>query len=119
MAASLQSNLVDGVHRFIPIKPDVPVPNKTARLPDECFYPKSTNRSLPFQDIVTTAQTLPSVSPQGTNLNVNVADYALIRDAKKTYGKVENLGNAWQGCLLDASHSIRIGERNLGSIDIT
>jgi hypothetical protein len=119
-AATLESNIVSNKHRFNPVQADIPVRQRTMRLPKETFEPKVKDRSLPFDEIVSTSSTTTWHSPCSNDNCVKIADLQMIEDAKDEAGLLPagKLQKAWQGVLLDATHNLVVAIKKNGDANM-
>ncbi|CAK0849458.1 unnamed protein product, partial [Prorocentrum cordatum] len=112
-AAALESNAVSDKHRS--------VKQRTRKLPRDTFEPKVKDRSLPFDDIVSTTSTTARHYLCRSDNCVKAADLQMIEDAKDAAGliPVGMLQKAWQGVLLDATHNLVVGIQKRDGPDMT
>lgn len=110
MAVALMANVLDERHSYKPILWDLPVHGKRASLKREVFASPASDRSLPFERIVSTATTPAWHSPASFSNCAPVSDLQLLDDAIRL-GDIALVEKAWLGCLGEASHRMVWGLR--------
>jgi len=107
-AVALEAPLLQQVHRYKTIVPDIPVlGRKTGALNADTFNAQQSKSSMPLGKIEGTTSPAPWWSPKPENYTVPVADLFMLRQCAAA-GDMGLLGDAWVGALLDCSHKLAI-----------
>ena len=107
----LQSQVTSEKHRFLSVEADIAVKQKTVNVPSDMFEPRPSDRSVPFDELVSSKATVDHYSPQAAQNCCNTADHQMKADAWDKFGDYSKVAEAWQGCVLDSAHHVIIKHR--------
>ena len=108
-AAMISKKVVERIHKYDPVLPDVPVP-KTAVLDDSVFQPDALKCTLPLEQLFPLKQNPPYFTCNAEGIgrpyhDIHMYNHVVIQ------GDATKVNKAWLGCLCQWSHNFVMREK--------